>query len=116
MGCTRQIDKLGHDGIAYVAGQKIGSHHIHGTWPSLLTHYIKLGEDGNFHPKDHNSPTHINQYIFVSLMVLSAIKSFAEWLICESDISEPLIMLESIENEILKINEEIVSDDFMPIE
>ena len=39
------IDGLGSDRLIYIAAQKIGSHHIHGTWPSLLFHYLEKRDD-----------------------------------------------------------------------
>ena len=35
------LDDLGNERLTYVVGQKIGSHHVHGTWPSLLLHYLE---------------------------------------------------------------------------
>jgi hypothetical protein len=37
------LDVLGNERLTYVVGQKIGSHHVHGTWPSLLLHYLEWG-------------------------------------------------------------------------
>lgn len=39
------------DELLYIVAQKIGSHHIHGTWPSLLLHYIKIDENNTFWPQ-----------------------------------------------------------------
>jgi hypothetical protein len=38
-------DGLGFDRLLYITGQKIGSHHIHGTWSGLLTHYLEERND-----------------------------------------------------------------------
>ncbi len=106
------LDVLGRERLAYVVGQKIGSHHVHGTWPSLLLHYLEWDDAGNFHPRDHNAPTHVNQYVFVPLMVLEAAKAFSGWLLNEPDASALTEMLQSIEDEILAINQEVAGEDF----
>jgi hypothetical protein len=106
------LDALGRDRLAYVVGQKIGSHHVHGTWPSLLLHYLEWDEAGNFHPRDHNAPTHMNQYVFIPLMVLGAAKAFCNWLMDTSEESTLVSLLDAIEHEILDINQEAVGEDF----
>lgn len=47
------IDALGHDRLHYLVGQKMGSHHVHGTWPSLRMHYLEEHE-GELAPRDHD--------------------------------------------------------------
>jgi len=106
------IESLGKDRLAYVVGQKISSHHVHGTWPSLLLHYLEWDEQGSFHLRDHNCETHVNQYVSIPLMVLSAAKSFCAWLMKAGD-SQPFVdLLQSIEDEILSINQEVIGSDF----
>lgn len=107
------IESLKQDRLMYVVGQKIGSHHVHGTWPSLLFHYLDRDDDGTWHPRDHNCPTHVNQYVFVPLVVLSAVKAFIEFVFDEADDVEPLrSLIESIEQEIVAINHEAVGTDY----
>ena len=69
------IEAIDHDRTLYIVGQKMGSHHVHGTWPSLWLHYL-VKRDGVFGPRDHNCETHVNQYVFVPLIVLAAIRDF----------------------------------------
>ena len=106
------LDVLGRDKLAYVVGQKIGSHHVHGTWPSLLFHYLERDDDGTFRPRDHNVPTHVNQYVFIPFMVIGASKAFSVWLMNEPEASALTGMLQSIEDELLSINREMVGGDF----
>lgn len=107
------IDSLGMASLAYIVGQKIGSHHVHGTWPSLLLHYLEWKDDGTFHPRDHNCPTHVNQFVFVPLLVLSALKAFCDYLMQDPNDATPFLdLLESIEQEILGINNEVIGRDF----
>jgi len=108
------IENLGQDHLAYIVGQKLGSHHVHGTWPSLLLHYLNWDDEGSFHPRDHDCRTHVNQYVFVPLMVLSATKAFCAWLLTPEG-AQPLIdRLRSIENEIHAINKDVIGKDFNP--
>ncbi len=107
------IENLGRNRLAYVVGQKLGSHHVHGTWPSLLLHYLNWDTDGSFHPRDHDCATHINQYVFVPLMVLLALKAFCSYLMENTVDAQPLLdFLQSIEDEILHINQEVIGSDF----
>lgn len=106
------IASLGHARLAYVVGQKLGSHHVHGTWPSLLFHYLDHNTDESFSPRDHNCPTHVNQYIFIPLMVLSAAKAFCNWLSCPSDAQSLIDRLQSIEDAIRAVNKNVIGNDF----
>lgn len=107
------IESMRHDRLMYIVGQKIGSHHVHGTWPGLLFHYLDRDDDGTWHPRDHNSPTHVNQYVFVPLVVLSAIKAFIEFVFdAADDVAALSGIVESIQQEIVAINHEAVGTDF----
>lgn len=53
----------------------MGSHHVHGTRPSLRLHYLKE-VDGALKPRDHDVSTHVNQLVFTPLFVLEAVISF----------------------------------------
>ncbi len=74
------IRKLGFHDMFYLAGQRIGSHHVHGSWPSLIYHYVGM-RNGEFYPKDHRSEPHVNQFYFTSRIVLSACMSYVEYMI-----------------------------------
>jgi len=69
------IDDVGGSRLTYTISQRIGSHHVHGTWVSLCTHYLDE-IDGIVRPRDHNCETHINQYSYISLVVLDSIEAF----------------------------------------
>ena len=107
------IDQLGHDRLTYVVGQRIGSHHVHGTWPSLRMHYLEEDNSGYWLPRDHNCPTHVNQYVFVSFVVLAALDSFFTF-VCQdaSDLETFSNLLKSMRTEIQAINAEVVGKDF----
>ena len=106
------IDSLGLDRLMYIVIQRMGSHHIHGTWPSLRLHYLK-DEGEILRPRDHDCETHVNQYVFIPLLVLTAMKSFIEF-ICKEDADRDAFQQvpNAIEEEIMKINKEVVGTDF----
>lgn len=107
------IESLKHDHLMYIVGQKLGSHHVHGTWPSLLFHYLDRDDDGTWHPRDHNCRTHVNQYVFVPLVVLAAVIAFIEFIMDKPEDIEPLRgFIDAIEQEIVSLNHEAVGTDF----
>lgn len=107
------IDEIESDELIYIVGQKIGSHHVHGTWPGIFMHYINLDESGFYAPRDHNSVTHENQYIIISLFVLLAIEAYINFIISEEETKSVFLQLiANTKNEILKLNKEIIGDDF----
>lgn len=73
----QMLTALGVDRLSYLVGQKLGSHAIHGTWSSLVSHYIRIEPDGSFSPRDHDVEVHVNQYLSASLAVLEAVEAFA---------------------------------------
>jgi hypothetical protein len=107
------IEGLAQDRLMYIVGQRIGSHHVHGTWPSLRTHYLEDNEEGMLRPRDHDCPTHVNQYVFVPMIVLGAMKGFVHFIFSEEDDIAPMVRLvDAIEKEIAKVNTEVVGNDF----
>jgi hypothetical protein len=111
------IDSLGHDRLTYVVGQRIGSHHIHGTWPSLRMHYLEESADGLLMPRDHDCSTHVNQYVFVPLFVLDAMEHFSRFIFrAQEDVTPMIGLVESVRVEIEKINSEVVGSDFQKVE
>jgi hypothetical protein len=78
------LDALGFGRIFYVIGQKIGSHHVHGTWSSLYLYYLqKESNQGpyKYGPRGHDCDTHLNQYAFVPRIVLRAMKSYVFYML-----------------------------------
>lgn len=106
------ISDLGNQRLMYVVGQRLGSHHIHGTWPSLLMHYLEE-ENGSLLLRDHNCETHPNQFVMIPLLVLSAMASYIRFVFATDEDIEPMIgLFDSVEDEILKINSEMAEGDF----
>lgn len=104
---------LGQDRIMYTTGQRIGSHHVHGTWVGLRMHYIDREEDGVFRTKG-KTDTHVNQYVYIPLIVLETLGNFVRFLFIDSDKETEgvLELFESIYKEIWDINQEVVGSDF----
>ncbi|WP_258390968.1 DUF5677 domain-containing protein [Stenotrophomonas maltophilia] len=106
------IAALRRNKLLYLVGQKIGSHHVHGTWPSLTFHYLEEA-NGALVPRGHDCSTHVNQYVFVPLIVLDALRSFARFVFRDpADCGEIIGLIDSVEQEIMTINAEVVGNDF----
>lgn len=75
------LSAIGFDRLIYITAQKIGSHHVHGTWPSLLFHYLEEEPrgSGTFIPRGHDCATHVNQFMFVPLIVLAALSAYVNY-------------------------------------
>ncbi|MFC1751105.1 DUF5677 domain-containing protein [Pseudomonadota bacterium] len=108
---AQMIDDVGHERLAYIVGQKIGSHHVHGTWVSLWFQYLEE-EEGVIRPRGHDVSTHVNQYAYISLVVLDAISEYVKY-ICEDeeDVKGMSSLLEGVADEILKLYQEAVGSD-----
>lgn len=106
------ISDLGHQRLMYVVGQRLGSHHVHGTWPSLLMHYLEE-QDGSLVLRDHDCDTHPNQFVMVPLLVLSAMAAYIGFIFHSCADIEPMKgLLDSVEQKILQINSEMAEGDF----
>lgn len=106
------ITTFGGDRLAYVIGQRIGSHAVHGTWPSLRHDYLEE-HDGQLGPRDHNCPTHQNQYVFVMSWVLDAMGSFITFVAVPGEgLNRLRELLDAVQLEITTLNTEVVGNDF----
>lgn len=111
------ITEIENDDLTYIVGQKIGSHHVHGTWLSLYKHYIKLDESGFYAPRGHDVSTHAEQYIIISLFVLRALETYLKFIISDKETEDGfLLLIEGTRSEISKLNKEILGDDFELLE
>lgn len=110
------ISVIGHGRLVYVVGQRMGSHHVHGTWPSLFRDYLEEHE-GMLGPRDHDCPTHANQYVFVMRFVLDAMRSFIRFVAKAGDGQDAFIsLLDGVQEEVDKLNAEVVGGDFEHVE
>lgn len=114
-GMAAMLTALGQRRLAYVVGQRLGSHHVHGTWVSLRRDYLEEGEDGLLRPRDHDCETHVNQYLFVPQAVLAAMSSFLEFAVASREVAAPLeALVHSAENQIHDVGLELSGADFDP--
>jgi len=106
------IDHIYENRLLYITGQKIGSHHIHGTWPNLLSYFLNY-EDDKFFLRDHDCTTKTDQYIFIPIFVIDAIKSYLHFICNNDDEADKLCILPNgIIEEIDKIFSIVVENDF----
>ncbi len=113
---SAMLRDLGHDRLIYVVAQRLGSHHVHGTWPSLLLHYLEIDDSGGFSLRDHDCKTHQNQFVMIPLQVLGAVRSYIGYLIEDEEAEEIVGLLDSIQEEILSINSKMAGKDFQSAE
>lgn len=106
------INSLKLPDFFYMAGQRIGSHHVHGNWSSLLFHYLKEDEEHGLIPKDHDCESKIDQYLVISILVLESLKSFIIHVIYESYTEGFFQIFNGVEEELFEIYQEVVGDDF----
>lgn len=108
------MSTLGMGDGMYIAIQRMGSHAVHGTWKALVTHYLQVG-DGEFKPRDHDVPTHHNQYVIVMLMVLEALGTFLKFMTADStdpEIGKLSGYLDEMINDVLELDKEDHGSDF----
>lgn len=110
------IEAIGWNRLHYVVGQRIGCHHVHGSWVSLRFHYLEERE-GRLGPRDHDCDTHANQYVFISLFVLMAARAFVEFVCLEPGATQAFCQrLEATEEEIQNLNMEMAGQGFSEME
>jgi hypothetical protein len=107
---------IGEPRLMYTVIGKLASHHVHGTWGSLLATYLdEVGPD-SFEPRSRAIPSHVNQYVMHPLMVLSACRDYLSYNLDGSEEKECLLaVIDHAEEEILAINEEVVGNDRDPV-
>lgn len=71
---------IGWSRLDYVILQRIGSHAVHGNWPSLLVDYLEKSDiDGyDFQPRGDDVDAHPNMYMGGARLVLSAIAAYSQ--------------------------------------
>lgn len=107
------LDSLGQPRFSYTAGQRVSSHHVHGTWVGLRNHYIDLADDGSYCTKQF-SPTHVDQYVYISFTVLDALGCFIEFGFgsSEDEKREIIKLFCDAFKEISSINDEMIKTDY----
>jgi hypothetical protein len=102
------LQQTGHDRLMYIVAQKIGSHHVHGTWSSLLIHYLeeREAEAGRpelttFQPRGHDCSMHINQYMFTPIIMLDTLSAYVGYTLREEDASPMKQLFDDTQQEVL---------------
>ncbi len=100
--------ELGLSRLDYVVGQRLGSHHVHGTWVSLLTHYLDADvENGihNFKPKVEPCEPHKNQFLHTSIVLLDCLGHYIEFAFADDDTAGRWVdFLAALRHDILDVN------------
>lgn len=108
------IREIGYADISYIVIQRMGSHHVHGTWTGLLANVID-GEDALTLREGFNSP-HSNQLMFSSLIVLDAVAAFIEFVAKGKDKRVLLRILRTYRDSLLAHNSLMAAPDMQPPE
>ena len=104
------IETLKLDKIVYIVAQSIGSHHVHGTWPSLRFNYLEE-VDGVLGPRDHDCQTHVSQYVFVPLAILDSLDSFMTFVCLDEDVLQSFLdFVHGIRSRIRQLNDAAVGN------
>ncbi|MCH9687340.1 MAG: hypothetical protein K0V04_38250 [Deltaproteobacteria bacterium] len=98
--------------LAYVALQKMGSHHVHGTWPSLRGHYLQESESGELVPRDHDCPAGIDQLVTIAFLILRTLQAFTDRMIKPEDQTSLIPLLDEATTALGRIYTAQVGSDF----
>lgn len=78
------MNDLGMQDLQYVTMQGLGSHHVHGTWSSLLLHYLIPDFDTlTLELRDHDCMADQNTYAGTAIMVLFANREYLSFVLGE---------------------------------
>jgi hypothetical protein len=107
------LDSLGQPRFAYTAGQRMSSHHVHGTWVGLRNHYIDLAADGSYCTKQV-SPTHVNQYVYIAFTVLDVLACFVDYVFAPREDGKKTLIefFREVFGKISSINSEMIRTDY----
>jgi hypothetical protein len=106
------IQTIGPDPLLYIVAWRVGSDPIHGTWSSLITHYLEE-KDGEFKPATHRHATDQNLLIVEALIVHKALHAFVKFICREQAAAEALSKpLKVVAVEIHRIHREAAGNDF----
>lgn len=95
-----------HADLPYITMQGMGSHHVHGTWSSLLIHYLEPDfESLSLELRDHDCIADQNTYAVTAIMVLLANRDYLDFVLEKTpkEVREEVIGL--MENTIAEITE-----------
>ena len=113
------LTSIGFSRLIYTVAQRIGSHHVHGTWSSLLFHYLEedpskpneTPQDTHFIPRSHDCETHVNQFMFVPIIVLTALEAYVNYVLDEEAAQTFGQVLRGTKEEIMTLYNEAFDGD-----
>ena len=92
------------DQLFYIVAQSMGSHHIHGNWTSLVSDYLEKTPEGTFVPRVEHVGIHINQCLYVPLVVIPSMRSYVAWAMLDTPEKQNVLdFMVSLEQEIKQI-------------
>lgn len=97
------MKEIGLNRLQYTIAHKFGSGHVHGSWGSLISHYLEREseeEPVKFVPRDHDASMSIDQYVFNSYMVIDALRAFCIFSFDEETGAGFASMFDAVENEL----------------
>jgi len=107
------IKDIGFDRLMYNAFYRMGSHHIHGTWPSLIFHYLEeSNKEGVFIPRGNDASTRANEFIGTSLIMIKALLAYCEFALDKDSFDVFKALLDACEKENLNIFDDMTKHDF----
>lgn len=111
------LSAIGHNRLSYIVAQKIGPHHVHGTWPSLLFHYLEERETSEdkptfakFQPRGHDCEMHINQYMFIPVIILDTLSTYVDYALEQDEADVLKKLFTDTEEEVLNVYFSYVPD------
>ena len=100
------------DRLLYLVAQSMGSHHVHGSWTSLVSDYLEKTPEGAFVPRAKHIDAHINQYFYVPLVVILGVTNYLTWAMRDEPQKQELLdFIGSLEQEIEQIVTLVVKND-----
>jgi hypothetical protein len=104
------MTEVGFADLGYVVVQKMGSHHVHGTWSGLLAYSLDIENSKSVLRSKFNSP-HPYQLMFSSALILEAVQAFVDFVCREKGRREVSAKVEDYRNRLFTHNEAMAGSD-----
>lgn len=104
------MQEAGFSPRGYLVVQRMGSHHVHGTWTALLDQNLDKG-DAALPVKGEFNPPHPNQLMFGSLIVLDAVSAFSQHVIRRTERAKILETIDTYRSALMRHNDLMAHTD-----
>ena len=74
------IERIGFNRLVYLVNHRLGSHHVHGTWPSLIFHYLESDANG-FVARGNDVSTKANELLMVTLIMSKSLHEYCNYVL-----------------------------------